>query len=196
MNVQIKAKNLKVDEGLRVFIQGRVDKLDRFIERGADAKLELRHEHPRAGGERTVAQLTVAHRQTILRAEEQHADPRRAVDMAVDTMVSQIRRYHSKRIDRSKRPSVTEFIALPELAATDLAELDAAIDNVDNVDDQGGQEIVRHKRFALKPMTSGEAIDQLELLGHDFFVFRNAEENQINVVYRRKRGDYGLIQPE
>ena len=51
-------------------------------------------------------------------------------------------------------------------------------------------------RFALKPMTSGEAIDQLELLGHDFFVFHNAEENQINVVYRRKRGDYGLIQPE
>lgn len=193
MDVQIKAKNLKVSEELRAFIEGRVAKLDRFIERGADARLELRQEHPRTGGERTIAQLTVAHRQTILRAEEQHADPRRAVDLAVDTMVSQIRRYHSKRTDRSKRPSVAEFIALPDLAAADLTELDAAIDTVD---EQGGQEIVRRKRFALKPMTSGEAIDQLELLGHDFFVFRNAEEDQINVVYRRKRGDYGLIQPE
>ena len=193
MDVQIKAKNLKVNEDLRAFIQSRVNKLDRFISQGADAKLELNHEHPRAGGERTIAQLTVAHRQTVLRAEEQHADPRRAIDMAVDTMMTQIRRYHSKRTDRSRRPSVAEFVALPELAAADLAELDAAIDNTDDGD---GLEIVRRKRFALKPMTSGEAIDQLELLGHDFFVFHNAEENQINVVYRRKRGDYGLIQPE
>lgn len=193
MDVQIKAKNLKVNEDLRAFIQGRVDKLERFIGQGAEAKLELEHQHPRTGGERTVAQLTVAHRQTILRAEEQHAEPRRAIDLAVDTMMAQIRRYHSKRTDRSKRPSVAEFVALPELAAADLAELDAAIDNTDGGD---GLEIVRRKRFALKPMTSGEAIDQLELLGHDFFVFHNAEENQINVVYRRKRGDYGLIQPE
>ncbi len=196
MEVQIKAKDLKVNEDLREFIQGRVNKLDRFIGRGADAKLELNHEHPRTGGERTTAQLTVAHRQTILRAEEQHADPRRAIDLAIDTMVSQIRRYHSKRTDRSKRPSVAAFVALPDLAATDLAELDAAVDN-DADSDEGsvGQEIVRRKRFALKPMTSGEAIDQLELLGHSFFVFFSAEENQINVVYRRKRGDYGLIQP-
>jgi putative sigma-54 modulation protein len=193
MDVQIKAKNLKVNEELRAFIQSRVGKLDRFLSEGAEAKLELNYEHPRTGGERTIAQLTVAHRQTILRAEEQHADSRRAIDMAVDTMMTQIRRYHSKRTDRSKRPSVAEFVTLPELAAAELAELDAAIDNTD---DGEGLEIVRRKRFALKPMTSGEAIDQLELLGHDFFVFHNAEENQINVVYRRKRGDYGLIQPE
>ena len=196
MDVQIKAKDLKVGDDLRAFIEGRVDKLDRFIGGSADAKLELRYERPRTGGARVVAQLTVALRQTILRAEEQHADVRRAVDMAVDTMVTQIRRYHSKRIDRSKRPTVAEFVTLPELAAAELAELDAAIDDVENVDEQSGQEIVRRKRFALKPMSSGEAIDQLELLGHDFFVFHNAEENQINVVYRRKGGAYGLIQPE
>ena len=196
MDVQIKAKDLKVNEDLRAFIEGRVGKLDRFIGRGADAKLELRHEHPRTGGARVVAQLTVAHRQTILRAEEQHADVHRAVDLAVDTMMTQIRRYHSKRVDRSRRPTVAEFVALPDLAAADLAELDAAIDEVENVGEQGEQEIVRRKRFALKPMSSGEAIDQLELLGHDFFVFHNADENQINVVYRRKGGAYGLIQPE
>ena len=192
MEVRIKAKDLKITEDLRGFIQGRVDKLDRFIGRGADAKLELNHQHPRTGGERTIAQLTVAHRQTLLRAEEQHADPRRAIDLAVDTMVAQIRRYHSKRTDRAKRPSVAEFVALPELASAELAELDAAVD-ADEGDE--GQEIVRRKRFALKPMTSGEAIDQLELLGHDFFVFFSAEDNQINVVYRRRGGDYGLIQP-
>lgn len=193
MEVQIKAKDLKVNQDLRDFVQGRVNKLDRFIGRVTDAKLELTHERPRTGGERIIAQLTVAARATILRAEEQHADVHRAIDLAVDKMATQIRRYHSKRTDRSRRPSMAEFVTLPELEATELAELDAAIDNTEDSD---GQEIVRTKRFALKPMNSGEAIDQLELLGHDFFVFLNADDNQVNVIYRRKRGDYGLIQPE
>jgi putative sigma-54 modulation protein len=192
MEVQIKAKDLKVSQDLRDFVQGRVNKLDRFIGRVTDAKLELTHEHPRTGGERIVAQLTIAARHTILRAEEQHADAQRAIDLAVGKMVTQIRRYHSKRTDRARRPSVAEFVTLPDLAAADLAELDAAIDGADESD---GREVVRTKRFDLKPMTSGEAIDQLELLGHDFFVFLNADDNQVNVIYRRKRGDYGLIQP-
>ena len=192
MEVQIKSKDLKVTEDLREFIQGRVNKLDRFIGRGADAKLELNHDHPRTGGERTVAQLTVAHRQTLLRAEEQHADPQRAIDLAIEKMLSQIRRYHSKRTDRSRRPSIAEFVTLPDLAAAELAELEVA---VEESEEAGGQEIVRRKRFPLKPMTSGEAIDQLELLGHNFFVFFSAEDNQINVIYRRATGDYGLIQP-
>jgi len=192
MEVQIKAKDLKVSQDLRDFVQGRVSKLDRFIGRVTDAKLELTHEHPRTGGERIVAQLTIAARHTILRAEEQHADAQRAIDLAIAKMVTQIRRYHSKRTDRTRRPSVAEFVTLPDLAAADLAELDATLDGVDDSD---GQEVVRTKRFALKPMTSGEAIDQLELLGHDFFVFLNADDNQVNVIYRRKRGDYGLIQP-
>jgi putative sigma-54 modulation protein len=192
MEVQIKAKDLKVSQDLRDFVQGRVNKLDRFIGRVTDAKLELTHEHPRTGGERIVAQLTIAARHTILRAEEQHADAQRAIDLAIGKMVTQIRRYHSKRTDRARRPSVAEFVTLPDLAAADLAELDATIDGADESD---GQEVVRTKRFALKPMTSGEAIDQLELLGHDFFVFLNADDNQVNVIYRRRRGDYGLIQP-
>ena len=62
-------------------------------------------------------------------------------------------------------------------------------------EEEGDREIVRTKRFSLKPMTSAEAIDQLELLGHDFFVFLNADNHQVNVVYRRRGGDYGLIQP-
>ena len=195
MEVQIKARDFQVSEGLREFVQGRVDKLDRFIGGGADAKLELTHEHPRSGGERIIAQLTIAARHTILRAEEQHADPRRAIDLAVDTMAAQIRRYHSKRTDRSKRPSVAAFVTLPDLDAAALADL-AAIAEADGADGADGEQaVVRTKRFALKPMTSGEAIDQLELLGHSFFVFRNADDDQVNVVYRRKRGDYGLIQP-
>ena len=80
MEVQIKAKDYKVSPGLREFIQERVDKLDRFIGRPSEAKLELTHEHPRTCGERLTAQLTVAAGRSILRAEEQHADVRRAID--------------------------------------------------------------------------------------------------------------------
>lgn len=201
MDVRIKAKDFKVDEGLRDFIEARVAKLDRFIGRGAEAKMEIVHEHPRSGGEHFIAQLTIAARHTLLRAEEQHADARRAVDLAVDTMLGQIRRYHSKRTDRNRRPSVAEFVTLPDLDDSDLAELRAAdtFDLPDTMvaDDVGiGLAIVRRKRFALKPMTSDEAIDQLELLGHAFFVFINADEGAVNVLYRRRNGAYGLIQPE
>lgn len=188
MEVQVTSKNLKVNDEVRSFAQERVEKLERYIGAGATAKLELAYQHQRTGGSYTTAQLTVAQRQTILRAEEAHEDVRRAIDMAVDTMLTQIRRYHSKRVDRSRRPSRAGFVTLPELSLEEQAEVAAA-------EQDHSAEIVRQKRFELRPMTSDEAIDQLELLGHTFYVFLNAEDNQINVLYRRKQGNYGLLQP-
>jgi putative sigma-54 modulation protein len=190
MEVQIKAKDYKVGPGLREFIQERMSKLDRFVGQGRDAKLELTYEHPRTGGERYTVQLTIPGRHTILRAEEQHAEIHRAIDLTIEKMMRQIKRYHNKRIDRSKHVPVSEFTALPEPTEADLATADGALE-----DDEEPAEVVRRKRFTLKPMSSEEAIDQLELLGHDFFVFLSAEDNQVNVLYRRKNGDYGLIQP-
>ena len=189
MKVQIKAKDYKVSPDLRAFIEGRVNKLDRFIGRVTDAKLELTHEHPRTGGDRVTAQLTIATRHSLLRAEEQHAEARRAVDLVVDKMCRRIRRYHGKRADHGDGRSVRE----------ELAEAPAPpdLDEMDDLDEEWGEgrQVVRTKRFALKPMSSAEAVDQLELLGHDFFVFLNADDDQVNVLYRRKNGDYGLIQP-
>ncbi len=202
MEVQIKAKDFKVSQGLREYVQERIDKLDRFVGRGANAKLELTHEHNRTGGDQMVAQLTIAIRHTVLRAEQQHTDVRRAIDLALEKIGSQLRRYHNKRTDRSRTPSVAEFAtALPELAPDALSELalvaNGFADERDGANDEEDeqQSIVRTKRFPLKPMTSDEAIDQLELLSHDFFVFINADDDQVNVLYRRKSGQYGLIQP-
>ena len=195
MEVQLKTKDFKVSQGLREYVQERVDKLDRFVGGGANAKLELTHEHNRTGGDQIVAQLTIAIRHTLLRAEEQHPDARRAIDLALEKISSQLRRYHSKRTDRSRTPNVADFAtSLPELPADALTEL-AAISADGELDDDERQDIVRTKRFSLKPMSSPEAIDQLELLGHDFFVFLNADDHQVNVLYRRKNGHYGLIQP-
>ena len=202
MEVQIKAKDFKVSQGLREYVQERIDKLDRFVGRGASAKLELTHEHNRTGGDQMVAQLTIAIRNTVLRAEQQHTDVRRAFDLALEKIGSQLRRYHNKRTDRSRTPSVAEFAtALPELAPDALSELALVANDFAgerdgaNDDEDEQQHIVRTKRFPLKPMTSDEAIDQLELLSHDFFVFINADDDQVNVLYRRKSGQYGLIQP-
>lgn len=193
MEVMVKTKDFKVSQQLRDYVEDRLDRLDRFVGRGATAKLELTHERNRTGGDLVVAQLTIAIRQTLLRAEERHADARRAFDQVLEKIGSQLRRHHSKRTDRSRIPSLGDFAAaLPEVAADDLAELGAI--GPDGDDDER-TEIVRTKRFALKPMTSQEAIDQLELLGHDFFVFLNADDNQVNVLYRRRSGQYGLIQP-
>ena len=195
MEVQLKTKDFKVSQGLREYVQERVDKLDRFVGGGANAKLELTHERNRTGGDQIVAQLTIAIRHTLLRAEEQHPDARRAIDLALEKISSQLRRYHSKRTDRSRTPNVADFAtSLPELPADALTEL-AAISADGEFDDDERQDIVRTKRFSLKPMSSPEAIDQLELLGHDFFVFLNADDLQVNVLYRRKNGHYGLIQP-
>lgn len=189
MEVQIKAKDLRVSPSLREFVTERTAKLDRFLGRVTDAKLELRHEHPRTGGERVIAQLTIQSGRTILRAEEQHAEAKRAVDLVVDKMCRRIKRYHGKRTDHGAKRPALDLAELPALSPAELAELDGGEESPD------GARVVRVKRFALKPMSSDEAIDQLELLGHDFFVFRNADDDRVNVLYRRKDGDYGLIEP-
>ena len=192
MEIQVKARDYKLSPDLRQFIQERVDKLDRFIGRVTDAKLELVHEHPRTGGERIKAQLTIHSGHSVLRAEEQHAEVRRAVDLVVEKMARRVKRFHSKRAEHGRRHLVPGFPTLPELSPDAVADLG----DLETDDEQdGNRQVVRTKRFALKPMSSDEAIDHLELLGHDFFVFLNAEDNQVNVLYRRKNGDYGLIQP-
>lgn len=188
MDVQLKAKDLTLTPPLRDFATERVSRLERFLGHVHDAKLELVHERPRTGGDYVVAQLTLHTGRTILRAEERHADTRRAIDLVSERMERQIRRLHSKRSGRGKRG--IEQPELPALSASDLAQLSAEDDDFD-----APSTVVRTKRFALKPMSSMEAIDQLELLGHDFFVFRNADDDSVNVLYRRKSGNYGLIQP-
>lgn len=188
MDVQLKTKDLTLSPPLRDFITERVAKLERFLGQVHDAKLELVHERPRTGGDYVVAQLTIHTGRTILRAEERHGEAKRAIDLVVEKMERQIKRLHSKRTTRGKRG--LEQPELPTLSPTELAALAP-----DDADTEETPAVVRTKRFALKPMSSLEAIDHLELLGHDFFVFRNADDDRVNVLYRRKSGNYGLIQP-
>ena len=190
MELQIRAHGIAITDDLRRFIDKRAAKLDHLVDRVVDAKLELRTRHNRLGPDTTIAQLTLHTGHRILRAEEHDADPFVAVDQAVDKLVRQVRRFHDRRSDR-KGPRLEPAPAVgPDLIA-EGAELDG-----DETDREEVTGLVRTKRFSLKPMDVEEAIQQMELLGHDFYLFHNAAEEGLNVVYRRRDGTYGLLVPD
>lgn len=194
MDVHVKTKNIRLTDALETYIQRKYQKLEKVNVRVIDAKLEVRSERKRTGGDYFVVQLTMATPDNILRAEETNADVHTAIDLAIDRMERQIRRFRDKQVFQRRRrkaraQSAIEQPILPE-AAPELPN------ETSDDDDAPLSALVRRKRFKLQPMDEDEAIEQMELLGHDFFVFFNPEEAQINVLYRRRDGQYGLILPE
>lgn len=175
MDITITGKNLTVSEWLHEFVEKKLGRLDRYLPGIEEARVELSAEKAKNANQRQRAQITLRRGSILLRTEERSADMFAAVNAALEKMQRQIDRYKGKRWER-KGP--------PELEQVDIG------------DEEGQQRIVRSKRFAMLPMTPAEATDQMELLGHDFFVFFNTDEDDINVLYRRKDGDYGLLQPE
>lgn len=190
MDVTIKAHNFRLTDGLREHIEKRVAKLDRVNERITEAKFEIREQPHHSPNDRFRAQFTIATRKAILRAEDRSEDAYTAIDIVADKMARQIRRFHDRKIHRSRR----EAVNLGLLAAEQTNEAVASI-SVEADEDIGGT-VVRTKRFPVLPMDTDEAIEQIELLGHDFFVFYNLDTSQMNVLYRRKGGQYGVLEPE
>ena len=189
MQIQIHARNLTIDPRLEEYVTKKLNKLDRYLPHIAEIHVDLTHEQGRNGGERAIAQLTVRNeRGMILRAEDKKQnDIFAAVDMAVDKMYRQISRYKGKR----RRRAGDRFETLePELAASEAVPVET--DDEDAAEAPG---ILRRKRIEMVPMREEEAIDQMELLGHDFFMFYNADSGAVNVLYRREGGGYGLLEP-
>jgi len=176
MEVSIFSRNMEVTPRLRDYVEQKVGKLDRYLPLIDDARIDLTKENTRSAAHRQVAQLTVRVRGTILRAEERTQDMFASIDAVLDKMYRQIARYKGKRQDRWQ--TATETLPIEEPVEATVGE------------------IVRVKRFDVRPMVPEEAIEQMELLGHSFYIFLNADEDALNVVYRRKDGNYGLLQPE
>ena len=192
MELQIRGHDIAVTDEIRDYVARRTQKLDHLVDRVVDAQLELRTRHNRTGGDTTSAQLTLQTRRNLLRAEERDPNPLRAIDQAVDKMIRQIRRYHDKRTDR-KGPRLE---LVPPLGTDQLDEIGEDADEPDEADPAADlARLVRTKRFEVKPMDTDEAIEKMELLGHDFYLFLSADEEQMNVVYRRHDGTYGLLAP-
>ena len=181
MELTIKGKNLDVTDRLRDYVNKKMGKLDRYLPTINEVRVELSVEGTKAAEDRQVCQVTVRANGTILRAEERSVDMFTSIDTVLDKIYRQIARYKGKRENRWRGAGMLAE-PLPSEYEEEFEEESTSI--------------VRFKRFQMVPMSPEEAIEQMGLLGHDFFVFFNAEEGQINVLYRRKDGNYGVIQPE
>jgi len=177
MNIIITGKKMEISDVLRKYVEKKVKKLSRYLPNASEARVELAVEGTKDAEHSQVAQITLRSKGAILRSEERSSDIFASVDAALDKIYRQIIRYKEKRYRRGRAPE--KGLPLPE--ATDAEET---------------PRIVRTKRFPVRPMDEGEAIEQMELLGHDFFIFFNTNTGQLNVLYRRRDGNYGLIEPE
>ena len=196
MEMQIFSRNMRLSERSEDYIQKKVARLERHLPERADAKLELRRTSRRSETDRFVAQMTISASGATLRGQETGLTLFAAMDAVTDVMDKQIRRYKGRAYRTSQARRSARRSAIREDAGALLEELDAAIeDEVEEAIEELGS-LVRVKRFAMKPMGVEDAIMEMELLDHDFFLFHNTETNRYSVVYRRADGDYGMIEPD
>lgn len=181
MQVIVKGTNVKVDPRLKEHSQKRMEKLTRFFSKFDEAKVTCRAER-----NWQIADVTLQAGGLVFRCEERSDTLFNSIDQATDKLERQLKKYRKKVNSRLRKEdsSLTAVIDEQVSAASQEAE------------EEPQHAIVRRKRFPLKPMSPDEAVMQMELLHHDFYVFSNPETEQINVLYRRKEGDYGLIEPE
>ncbi len=178
MRLQVKGKNVEVSDSIRSYAEQKLSKLDRQLHELTRVELELAVERNPSIAANQIAEATIWTKGPVLRAREASADMRASIDQLTEKLVRQVKHYRDKRSRRSARAD-----GVPSGGAPAMTE-------------DTGPQIVKSKQFPVKPMHPEEAVLQLELVGHDFFVFRNAESGDVNVVYRRKRGGYGLIEPQ
>jgi putative sigma-54 modulation protein len=144
----------------------------------AEGKIEISREKAKLPEQRFTVQVTLDSRDMIIRAQERAEDVRTATDKVTDALTSRIERYKSKLYDKSRGISLARQRAIIKVEEPEIPK------------------VVKTKHFLVKPMLEDEAVNQMELLGHDFFLFINAETGNINLLYRRKDDNYGLIEPE
>lgn len=189
MQLVIKGKNMDMSEKLRSFVESKVtSRLERVLPQIAEVDVEVTYEKTRNTDGRYVAEITLTTEGTLIRGEQSSADSYSAVDAVLDKIDRQLVRYKSKRsTDYIKGASEIKASALERTEAEEIGPAE-----------EGEEEgrLVRTKRFAMKPMDPEEAVMQMQMLGHDFFVFYNVEINNVSVVYKRKDGNFGLIEPD
>ena len=178
MELQITGKNIQLAPEVRRYVERKLGKLSRHLPSIGVSKVEIVEEKTKSPNQHYVVQVIVDSNGTLLRVEERGGDLFTAVDKVAEIMHRRIEHYKGKLYDKGRggSPARSEFSEEPEVAPP-------------------LPKVVKVKRFAVKPMSVAEAIAQMELLGHDFFLFFNADSERLNVLYRRKDGNYGLIEP-
>ena len=186
IDLTVTTRNVELTDWLEQHLQNKIGRMDRYLPVLTEGQVELTKEAVKDASRRYVAQVTLRGGRTVIRAEERGNDMAAAIDAVEHVLYRQIVRLKGKRFARARAAMVQVGGELPPLPEEVMAELE----------EEEALPIVRVKRFTLQPMDEEEAIEQMELLGHDFFVFYNANVGRVNVVYRRKDGNYGLLDPE
>jgi putative sigma-54 modulation protein len=174
MNITVYGKNIILTEALKDVATKKISRLDKFFHNDVEAKVVLSVER-----KKQKVEVTIPFNGRILRVEEASDDMYSSIDDSVEALEKQIRKYKTKLEDRKYNSESIKF------------------ENIEPLDDSEEEfKVVKTKRFAIKPMSIEEAVLQMDLLKHDFFVFLNADTEEVNVVYKRKDANYGLIEPE
>lgn len=176
MNIAVYGKNIQLTDALKDITIKKIGRLEKFFYNDINAKVVLSVER-----KKQKVEVTIPFNGRILRVEETSDDMYSSIDDVVEALEKQIRRYKTKLDDKKH---INESIKFEN------------IEPLDDFEEQDEFKIVKTKKFAIKPMSAEEAVLQMDLLRHDFFVFLNADTEEVNVVYKRKDGNYGLIEPE
>jgi putative sigma-54 modulation protein len=188
MQIQVRGKHIDITPGLRSHVEERVSKLGKYLDRIQSVQVTLVCQK---GWQQ--AEINLHSDLVELRAQERSLDMYESIDLVAKKMEKQVRRFHERLKDRSHDPRIKDLAA--ERAAAELLEEQRREDGGEAEAAEETPRIVRTKQLSLKPISAEEAADQMELVDHDFFVFLNADTDQINVLYLRNDGNYGLIQP-
>lgn len=182
IRINISGKNLEITQALRGYVEKKVAKLEKYLNDNQTFSAEVMLRTERGIH---IAEVTMSLSGLILRGEGKTNDMYTSIDAAVDRIERQFNKYKTKISRRIHGPKLGEMQGLqaPPAQSTEVEDLQ-------------GPRIVRTKRFALKPMDVEEAVMQMELLGHDFFVFRDTDSGDVSVVYKRRDGNYGLIESQ
>lgn len=179
MNIIMAGKHVELTDGIKSAIEKKMSKLNKFISDESDVKVTISARK----GRHTIEVTAIATDGTIVRAEDTEDDLYVAIDKVIDKLIKQIRRFKSKMKKKHHDPKSIRYEFTEE-------------PGVDNKEDEDDDEYVieRRKRFNVKPMSEEEAILQMDMLGHDFYLFKNVETDEIALVYKRKNGGYGIIE--
>jgi ribosomal subunit interface protein len=206
MQVIVKSRHTNVSEPIKEMAEQKLEKVQRLLGKVTALEVEFSEEHNPRIADKHIVEVTLTTKAHLLRAHASGADPMTALDSVVHKLEAQVKRLKDKRVARGSRTTrngSARALTADSVSPGDLDGAGGALESEDGSEEsQRGfrrtteVSISRSKRFALKPMTAEEAVLQMESLGHDFYLFVNAESEQTGVVYRRRDGSFGLIEPD
>jgi putative sigma-54 modulation protein len=189
MQVSIHGHSMNVSQRLEKYVKAKTERLERYLPGVEEVRVLFARQSAKPGAPKIV-EMTLKRKRTTLRAEEREADAFKAFDKTLDNMLHRIARLKSRRIDKKRSGKGGAVVEVEEDGLEHAEPLP-----VEAPDAVPAPKLVRIKTFAVTPMSVEEAIDHMELVSHDFYVFVHDEDDGVKVVYRRKEGGYGLLQP-